>query len=193
MATFSDYVRRKVPFLGATVELDIRALSIKEAPEFVTAARALQNRWAVESERRTDEKDEDYEPRLKALFDDLDGHTFKVMGRTIQTKRGERGYYVRLVEPLVNEDDDTKIEDCAALAERGGRMFRMAVMAEISSLAEVDPFLGNSSGSPSTSTAATGPNISESPASITDASACSPSSSTATAPISLVTSSTPAA
>jgi hypothetical protein len=167
MATFSDYVRRKVPFLGGTVELDIRALSVTEAPAFVSAARALQERWVSDSERRKDEKDEDYEPRLKALFADLDAHVLGVMGKTISTKKGEKGYYVRLAEPLVNDDDETAIEDCRTLGERGGRMFRMAVMAEISSLAEVDPFLGFSSGSPSTSTSAAGQPTSEVPVSST--------------------------
>lgn len=167
MAIFSDYVTKTVPFLGGTVALKVRALSVKESPEFVAGVKAAQERWAATADRRKDESDEAYAERLSAVQHELDQYIYGVMGRTVQTKNGPKGYYVRLVEPLENEDDGTKIEDCVALAQRGGLLFRMAVMAEISSLADVDRYLGNSSGSPSTSTVATGQSISASPATST--------------------------
>ncbi len=190
MATFSDYVKRTVPFLGGTVDLEVRALSSKEAPAFVHRTQALQKRWVEESERRPEEGDQEYQVRLSALFAELDAQVLEVMGRTYERPKGKgtKGYYVHLPAPLVNEDDDEKtITDCRTLAERGGRMFRMAVMSEIASLADVDPFLGNSSGSPSTSTAAAGLPISVSPANSTDG--CVPSSTVTATPLELVPSS----
>lgn len=181
MATFSDYVAKTLPFLGGTVQLKIRALSAKESPEFVRGTKAMQARWK-ESERLPDERDETYLPRLQAVTIEMDAYVNGILGKTMDTKSGPKGYYVRLIEPLVNEDDDSKITHCVALGERGGTLFRMAVIAELASLADVDPFLGNSSGSPSTSTVAAGLTTSVDPATTIGESGCSPSFSTATAP-----------
>jgi len=195
MATFSNYVRKTVPFLAGTVQLDIRALSVTEAPDFKERVEAVNAQWQEASKRREGESEEDesYAERIRKALQIEQDFILGLLDRAMPTKSGPKPYYARMVEPLVNDDEEQTINNLRDLALRGGRKFRLAVLAEISSLAEVDPFLGNSSGSPSTSTTATGPNTSDSPVSITDVSACSPSSSTATAPISLVQSSTPAA
>lgn len=193
MAIFSDYVRKRVPFLGGTVELEIRALDKAEAPDFRARAQAFRAEYAEETQRRPDETDDEYRPRLAAALKRLDDFFDQVFSQTLTTKTGEvKGYYVRLVEPLINEDDDARsIRTMAELLARAPRTFKHAVLYELNDLIE-DDFLGNSSGSPSTSTSAAGPKSSGSPAPTTEPSATSPSSSTATEAIAPAVSSTPA-
>jgi hypothetical protein len=168
-STFSDYVKRTVPFLGGTVDLEIRALDKKEAPDFQEKVRGVQTRWASEHVRKEGETDEQYAPRVRVFFEEVDRFCEEVFSRTIETKNGTKGYFVRLPEPLVNEDDETRtIKDVCGLFSRGGRMFGLAILMEIASLAEVDPLMGKGSSSPSTSTVVAGPPSSEDPATTTE-------------------------
>jgi len=193
--TFSDYVTRKVPFLGGVVELQLRALDKGEAAAYRAEVRDLQARYSEGNTRREGEDDATFEARLAAEIQKVHAFTFDIFTRTMKTKGGEKGYYLRFAGPLVNEDDETRnITTAAQLHERGGTIFHQAVVAELGSLLEDEP-LGNSSGSPSTSTVAAGqPTPStDAVATTTVPLAISPASSTATVPMSPAESSSPAA
>lgn len=192
MAIFSDYVRRVIPFLGGTVALDIRALDKAEAPDFKADAERIKKLWGS-SDRLPDEPEAAFVVRLQQLLGEIESYLRGVFTREKQTKTGVKGYYVRLAEVLENEDDDERsIRTCAQLFERGDLVFRFRVVTEIAELADVDPLLGNSSGSPSTSSVATSPNTSAEAANTT-AESGSTSPSTATAASAPGESSTPPA
>lgn len=176
--TFSDYVKKTLPFMGGTIDLELRALDVDEAGDF---RRLLMERFEM-GQRKEGESEEEFEKRLVAYMPSWDKTCREVFSRTYTTKKGEvRGYYVRLPEPWEHDEDpDRNITDGASLWRRSTREFRLAVMMEIAGLAAVQEEEGKSSGSPSTSTVAAGPSISSSstPAIIPDT-ACSPSASTA--------------
>jgi hypothetical protein len=176
--TFSDYVKKTLPFMGGTIDLDLRALDVDDAGDF---KRLLMERFEM-GERKEGETDEQFEKRLLAYMPAWDKTCREVFSRTYTTKKGEkRGYYLRLAEVWEHDEDESKnISDGPSLWRRSTREFRLAVMMEIAGLAAVQEEEGKSSGSPSTSTVAAGPSTSSSstPA-ITPDTACSPSASTA--------------
>lgn len=168
--TFSDYVPVTVPYRFGTVDLKVRALNVGESAEFKAQAVAMLNLWQAEGQPVEGESEDAATSRLKGLFADLDAYFRGIFGRVLQTKSGPRPYYVRLPEPIENEDTGEKYETALDLYNVGGavgRAFGFAVITEIHGHADLDAHLGNSSGSPSTSTAAAGQPISESPASST--------------------------
>jgi len=152
--TFSDYVKRTLPFMGGTIDLELRALDVDEAGDF---KRVLMERFEM-GQRRDGETDVDFEKRLIAYMPAWDKTCREVFSRTYVTKKGEkRGYYLRLPEIWEHDEDDSKnITDGATLHRRSTREFRLAVMMEIAGLAAVQEEDAKSSGSPSTSTVEAG-------------------------------------
>lgn len=152
-------------FYGAPAKLKIKALSKREAAPFFERMRT-----PFLSTTNTEKPDD--EKALLALkeWDDFTADTF--------------GRFVRLVEPLQDADDlaAPPITDPQDLAAQASPAFINLVLRKIQELAALGVVEGEASGSPSTSTAASGQTQAStgSPAPNTE-SADSTASSTATA------------
>lgn len=134
---FSRWVPVTLPFLAGEIALRLRAFDSREAPAF---KRAVQDYFAslVQKEGETDEAHNKRVEIMLPAWHALVRDTF------------ER--FVRVVEPLEDEDDPTvKITDGASLYKQAPGDFYNAVMIRLAGLASLGDTEGNSSGSHSTS------------------------------------------
>lgn len=165
--TFSRWVPVSFPLFDTEAKLKLRAFNKREAPEFKASVAARFKGM----ERKDGESAADHEARTDRLLEEwlaLSKNTFSK--------------WVRLAEPLKDEESQTEITTGAQLYEEAPGDFVMRVMLKLGELASLGDTEGKSSGSPSTSTVEAGQPSSEDPANTTEESA-SPKLSIAPAPI----------
>jgi hypothetical protein len=128
----SRWTKRTVSFYGTEIALELRALSKREAPEFMRHMLEL-----ADMSKGADEEDNG-----AAAVEMME----KWGGEYVA------GVFERCVRPAEPFDlDGTEIKDGAGLFAEGSFPFVMAVLLQLQSLAAVSPDQGNASGSRSAS------------------------------------------
>lgn len=156
---FSRYVPTTIPLFGVDVKLKLYAFDKAEGPAFQARVKSHFEGLGT----RDGESEADAEKRALHTLKEWQGlcrETFSAVD-----SKG-RGKFVRLVEPLIDEEDEsrTEISTGAQLYDIAPGDFHQAVMVRLASFASLSDTEGKSFGSPSTSTVATGQST-DSPAS----------------------------
>jgi hypothetical protein len=162
---FSRWVPASFPFFDTTVKVKLRAFDKREAPAF--KARVTERFAGVE--RLDGESEADHAARADAALE-----RWKAFTRETFVK------YVRVAEPLMNEEDGESVIDGQSLYDIGTGDFHLAVMVKLGELASLGDTEGKGSASPSTSTVDQASQSSASPVTST-ANEVGPTPSTVTA------------
>lgn len=152
-STFSRWIPVTLPFLDTEAKLKLRAFNKLEAPAFKAAVAAR----FKGVERKEGESAEAHEARGERLLADW-----------LSLAKESFAKWVRVVEPLKDEEGGIEIATGAQLYDEAPGDFVMKVMLKLAELASLGDTEGKSSGSQSTSTVEAGQPSSESPVTIID-------------------------